>query len=374
MAGRRRRACRWVDHEPAQAAILDSMAFVPPPTADPVAVVDLARIEAARRELRGRVHETPILTSTSAAEAAATATGRRLAEGRLLAKAEHLQKTGSFKARAALAKLTALPDAARRAGIVTVTAGNAGQAYAWAARAAGVPATIVMPLGAVPAKVEACRGYGAEVVLAGRHVGETFEVAERIQRERGLTFCHPFDDPDVIAGNGSLGLEILEAVPDLDVLVVPVGGGGLISGVAAAVRQRAPEVRVFGVEPEGSNAVALAVAAGRPVEIVPRSIADGLGAPHAGVWTTPLVGHYVEGVVLVDDGEIVAALRFALERLKQVLEPAGAAGLAALLTGRVPYRDGDRVVVVLSGGNVDLAALGRLLGPPTEAEPDGGEA
>lgn len=338
-----------------------------PPTVDPVAGVDLGRIEAARSALRDRVHVTPILASTSAAEMIASATGRRLADGRLLCKAEHLQKTGSFKVRAALAKLAALPEAARRAGIVTVTAGNAGQAYAWAARASGARATIVMPLGAVEAKVEACRGYGAEVVLAGSHVGETFEAAEELRRERGLTFCHPFDDPDVIAGNGSLGLEILEAVPDVDAVVVPVGGGGLISGVAAAVGQRAPRVRVYGVEPEGSNAVALAVAAGRPVEIVPRSIADGLGAPHAGIWTTPLVRRYVEDIVLVTDAEIVAALRFALERLKQVLEPAGATGLAALLTGRIPVRDGERVVVVFSGGNVDVAALARLLGESSRA-------
>ncbi|HWP62873.1 MAG TPA: pyridoxal-phosphate dependent enzyme [Candidatus Binatia bacterium] len=331
------------------------------PERDPVAVLDLARIEGARRHLTDRVHVTPILGSASAARVAAEASGRRLADDRLLCKAEHLQKTGSFKVRAALAKLAALPETARRAGIVTVTAGNAGQAYAWAARTAAIPATIVMPLDAVGAKVEACRGYGAEVVLAGRHVGETFEAADRLVRERGLTFCHPFDDPDVIAGNGSLGLEILEAVPDLDVLVVPVGGGGLVSGIAAAVRQRAPGVRVYGVEPEGSNAVALARAAGHPVEIVPRSVADGLGAPHAGMWTTPLVRHYLEDIVLVSDTEILAALRFALERTKQVLEPAGAAGLAALLAGRIPYRDGERVVVVLSGGNVDLAALARLL-------------
>jgi threonine dehydratase len=221
--------------------------------------------------------------------------------------------------------------------------------------------TVVMPAGAVRSKVEACRGYGARVVLHGEHVGETFAEMERIRDEEGLTFVHPFDDPAVIAGNGTAGLELLEEVPDLDVLVVGVGGGGLISGVAAAAKALRPTIRVIGVEPERSNAMSLALERNEIVTIQPQSVADGLGAPFAGTWTLAVVRRYVDGIVLLDDATILAGLRFALERLKQVLEPAGAAALAAVLAGRVEIRDGERVAVVLSGGNVELGRLGELL-------------
>ena len=165
----------------------------------------------------------------------------------------------------------------------------------------------------------------------------------------------------VIAGNGSVGAEVLEDLPDVDVVVVGVGGGGLISGVAAAIREARPSVRVYGVEPETSDAVSQAMAAGHVVTIQPRSVADGLGAPFAGVWTLAMIQRYLEDVVLIDDATILAGLRFAVERLKQVVEPAGAAALAAVLAGRIPIRDGERVAVVLSGGNVAVERLGELL-------------
>ena len=203
--------------------------------------------------------------------------------------------------------------------------------------------------------------YGAEVILHGAHVGETFAEMERLRDERGLTFVHPFDDPEVIAGHGSIGLEILEDLPDVDVVVVGVGGGGLISGVAAAIKESRPATRVFGVEPTESNAVQLAIAAGEVVRIEPKSVADGLGAPFAGEWTLALTRRYLDGIVLLDDPTILAGMRFAAERMKQVLEPAGAAALAAVLFGRVPLRDGDRVCVVASGGNVEISRLGELL-------------
>jgi threonine dehydratase len=218
-----------------------------------------------------------------------------------------------------------------------------------------------MPEAAVRSKVDACLGYGAEVVLHGTRIAETFAEMERLRAERGLVLCHPFDDPDVIAGNGSLGLELLDDLPDVDLVVAGIGGGGLISGVAAAVKECRPSVRVVGVEPEDSNAMQLALAAGRPVTVHPKSVADGLGAPYAGEWTLPMCRRYLDGIVLVPDPEILAGMRFAVERLKQVLEPAGAAALAALLYGRVPVRPGDRVAVILSGGNVEVGRLGELL-------------
>ncbi|HEY6058860.1 MAG TPA: threonine/serine dehydratase [Candidatus Limnocylindrales bacterium] len=324
-------------------------------------VMTLERIVAARERLAGRVHRTPMLASSTAARIA-RAGGAELADGSLYAKAEHLQLTGSFKVRAARNRLAALGREERTAGVVTLSAGNAAQAYAWAGRDAGVRVTVVMPAAAVRSKVEACRGYGAEVILHGAHVGETWARVQELVAERGLTLVHPFDDPDVIAGNGSVGLEILEDVPDVDVVVVGVGGGGLISGVASALKESRPAVRVYGVEPERSNAVSVALEAGRVVQIDPVSVADGLGAPFAGRWTLPLVQHYVDGIVLLDDPTILAGLVFAAERMKQVLEPAGAAALAAVLFGRIPLRSGDRVCVVLSGGNVAIERLGEFIG------------
>lgn len=327
----------------------------------PEELVTLERILAAREVLADRVHRTPLLGSASAAAALQRASGVRAGDGRIHLKSEHLQKTGSFKVRGALARIAAMSAAERARGVVTVSAGNAAQAYAWAGAQAGVRVVVVMPAGAVRSKVDACVAYGAEVVLHGAHVGETFARMEELRAERGLTFAHPFDDPDVIAGNGSAGLEIVEDLPDVDVVVVGIGGGGLIAGVATAVRARRPGARIYGVEPEGSDAMARAVATGAIVRIQPVSVADGLGAPFAGRWTLPIVQREVEEVILVPDPVILAGLRFALERLKQVLEPAGAAALGALLFGRVPVRDGERICVVLSGGNVEISRLGDLV-------------
>jgi threonine dehydratase len=323
--------------------------------------VPLAEIEAAADRLRGRVHRTPILSSTTAADWIRRATGVAIADGRLNLKAEHLQKTGSFKARGMTNRFATLPPEARSRGTITLSAGNAGQACAWAGRAIGAPVTVVMPEGAVRSKVEACLGYGARVVLHGKHVGDTFAEMERIRDSEGLTFVPPFDDPMVIAGNGTAGLELVDELPDVDVVVVGVGGGGLISGIAAAVKARRPSARLIGVEPETSNAVSLALARNEIVSIQPRSVADGLGAPFAGRWTLAMTRRHLDGIVLLDDATILAGLRFALERLKQVVEPAGAAGLAALLAGRVELHDGERVAVVISGGNVEVGRLGELV-------------
>jgi threonine dehydratase len=324
-------------------------------------MVPLARIVETRVRISGRVHETPLLSSASAGALVQAVAGVPIADGRVFLKAEHLQKTGSFKTRATTARVAALRPEERAAGIVTISAGNAAQAYAWAARDGGVHATVVMPEGAVRSKVDACLGYGAEVVLHGAHVGEAFAEMERLRDARGLVVCHPFDDPDVIAGDGSVGLELLEALPDVDVVVVGVGGGGLISGIAAALKEQRPSVRVYGVEPVGSDAMRRAIEAEAPVRIEPHTVADGLGAPFAGDWTLPMCAHYLDGIVLLEDAEILSGVRFLVERAKQVVEPAGAAALAALLHGRIPLREGDRVAAVLSGGNVEVSALGELM-------------
>ena len=324
-------------------------------------LVPIEQIDAARQRLVGRVHRTPLLSSATAAAWTRVATGSRLRDDRLFLKAENLQKTGSFKPRGMTNKVATLPDDAKARGVITLSAGNAGQAYAWAGRSAGVAVTVVMPAGAVRSKVEACLGYGARVVLHGAHVGETFAEMERLRDAEGLEFVHPFDDPAVIAGHGSIGLEMLEDLPDLDVVVVGVGGGGLISGVAAALKERRPGIRVYGVEPELSNAMSLALEANEVVRIQPESVADGLGAPFAGVWTLAMCRRYLDDIVLLDDPTILAGMRFAVERLKQVLEPAGAAALAAVLAGRIPIQDGERVAVVMSGGNVEVGRLGALL-------------
>ncbi len=323
--------------------------------------VTLDRIVAARSAIDGHVQRTPLLSSRTAGRVVEHASGSSIRDGRVWLKAEHLQTTGSFKARAASSRVVALDARSRAAGIVTASAGNAGQAYAWAAREWGVAATVVVPRVANPSKVDACRGYGATVVHHGEHFGEAATEMERLAAERGRVVCHPYDDPDVIAGNGSVGLELLEDLPEVDLVVVPIGGGGLIAGVAAALKERRPAVRVIGVEPDTSDAMARALQAGRPVRIEPRSVADGLGAAQAGFWTLPLCARYLDAVVRIPDDEVLGGLRFAVERLKQILEPAGAAALAALLYGRVVVRDGEQVAAVLSGGNVDVSRLGELL-------------
>lgn len=324
-------------------------------------IVTLAEIEAARARLAGRVHRTPTMSSVTAATWTTAATGVRLGDDRLYLKPEHLQKTGSFKPRGTVNRISTLSDEARARGIITLSAGNAGQANAWAGRSAGVAVTVVMPAAAVRSKVDACLGYGARVILHGDHVGESFAEMERVRDAEELEFVHPFDDPAVIAGNGSIGLELLDDLPDLDVVVVGVGGGGLIAGVAAALKERRPSLRVYGVEPDRSNAVSIALERGEIVRIQPESVADGLGAPFAGVWTLAMCRRYLDDIILLDDRTILAGMRFAIERLKQVLEPAGAAALAAVLAGQIPIGEGERVAVVLSGGNVEVGRLGELL-------------
>jgi len=340
--------------------------------------IPLPDIQAAAERIRGSVAHTPLLHSRTAARWIAERHGIQLGgasgagssnrdaapgadQARIFLKAEHLQVTGSFKSRGAVNRVLSMTAEERARGIVTLSAGNHAGAVAYAAQAAGIPVTVVMPLGASRAKAEAAAGYGAIVELHGAHVGETFERLEHLRATHGYVFVPPFDDPYVIAGQGTIGLEILADLPDVDVVVAGVGGGGLLSGVAAAIKQAKPSVRVYGVEPTGSDAMTQGLGAGSPVSIRPVSIADGLGAPFAGAWTIDLFRRYVDAVMLVDDADIAAGMHFAMGRMKQLLEPAGAAALGALLAGAIPIRDGDVVCVIASGGNVDLDRLPILL-------------
>jgi threonine dehydratase len=312
-------------------------------------------LRAARERISAAVHRTPTVSSRSLTEQV----GRPV-----LLKCENLQKTGSFKVRGALNRILDLDDEARQRGVVTISAGNHAQAVAWAATRTGISSTVVMNAKASPTKARATEGYGGEVILQGT-VFEAFELALEVAETRGLTFLHAFDDPLIVAGAGTLGLEVLEDVPDAATVVVPIGGGGLISGVALAVAGVGPTTRVFGVEPEGAGAMRQSLNEGKAVTLDRvDTVADGLGAPMAGELNYEIVKRYVEDVILVSDTEILDAMAFILARAKLLTEPAGAAAVAALLAGRIPLSDGP-VVAVLSGGNLDMDRLPDLLAGTT---------
>ncbi len=316
-------------------------------------MLDLSAIRAARARIANRIHVTPTLSSTRIGARAGV---------RLFLKCENLQKTGSFKVRGALNKLSSLSDDERARGVITVSAGNHAQAMAWAAHSAGVHAVVVMPKPASPAKVEASRGYGAEVVLHGANGTESFPHALEMARERGLTFVHPFDDEWICAGAGTTGLELLEQVDDLDVVIVPIGGGGLISGVALAIKESNPRIRVYGIEPKGAASTRLSLDSGRAMRITSMTtIADGLAAPMTGELNYEVVKRYVDDVIVIDDDAIVEGVRQLLTNAKLLAEPAGAASVGALLARAVPVREGERVAAIVSGGNVDSAKLASIL-------------
>lgn len=323
-------------------------------------MVSLRDIEAARQRIGQRVHVTPLLTSH-------TLSRRVGAEVRL--KAENMQKTGSFKARGALNKIEQLSADEKARGIITVSAGNHAQGVAWAAAAAGVQATVVMAENATPSKVAATREYGATVILHGPSSVESFAEMDRLRAERGLTLVHPFDDPAVIAGQGTAALEVLDAWPEFgtgegDTAIVPVGGGGLIAGIATALKELRPGLRVVGVEPEGAASMAASIRDGHAVHLTHvETIADGLAAPFAGTLTYELVRRYVDEIVTLSDATILAGLYFLLERAKLLAEPAGAAATAALLSSAVRLPAGARAVVIVSGGNIDLSRLQAYLTP-----------
>lgn len=315
-------------------------------------MITLDDIRSAESCIRDRVHRTPLLGSQTLAA--------RAGAGRLSLKCENLQKTGSFKVRGVLNKLSTLNDAERARGVVGFSAGNHAQALAWCAHAAGVRCTVVMPATAPQSKVEASRGYGATVLQVPTSA-DAFKRARELTDTEGFTFVHPFDDDAIIAGGGTVALEILEHTDRVDLLVVPIGGGGLVAGATVAMRALSPHTRIVGVEPTGACGMRQSLDAGRALHIEsPSSIADGLAAPMAGEHTFEIVSRYVDDVVLVTDEEIGEAMTLLLSRCKLLAEGAGAAATAALIAGRIRVRDTENVVVMVSGGNVDLSRLTQL--------------
>lgn len=314
--------------------------------------IDIERIRAARARAAGVVKTTPLDPS---------ATFSTLCGTPIYLKLENLQKTGSFKVRGALNKIQLLDPAVRARGVITASAGNHAQGVAYAARLAGVAATVVMPEAASVSKMTATSGYGATVVLAGRDYAEAYSAAQSLAAERQLTYVPAFDDADVIAGQGTLGLEILEQLPDVDTIVVPVGGGGLLAGVISAVRGFGSQARIIGVQAAGASSLAPSLARGERVELeVVETIADGLATRSIGALPFSIIRGGVDAVVTVSDPEIADAVLLLLERAKTVAEGAGAVGLAACLAGRIGDAPG-RVVVVLSGGNIDTNLLDRII-------------
>jgi threonine dehydratase len=305
--------------------------------------VTLDDVLAARVAIGGRLHRTPTFSSRLLSEATSA---------RVHLKAELFQRTGSFKPRGVLTNLAGLSADEKARGVIGISAGNHAAALAYGAALEGVSALLVMWEGASAAKIEATRAYGAEVDLRASGPGEAFERLDELIADAGRTLVHPFDSPATIAGQGTVGLEIAKDVPDVDVVVVPIGGGGLIAGVATALKGVRPSICVIGVEPEGSNAMHLALEAGEPVRLDPVSVADGLNAPFAGANTVAIVRELVDEVVLVSEDELAGAMRFLYGRAKLACEPAGAAATAALLAGKVPHEQDESVVAVVSGGNV----------------------
>ncbi|HMV46828.1 MAG TPA: threo-3-hydroxy-L-aspartate ammonia-lyase [Blastocatellia bacterium] len=313
----------------------------------------------ARERIAGVAHRTPVLTSRQFNE---------LAGGEVFFKAENLQRAGAFKFRGAYNKLASLSEEERRRGVLAYSSGNHAQATALAAKLFGVPAVIVMPHDAPQIKVNGTRGYGAEVVFYNRYSENREGTGEQISRERGLVLVPPFDDPQIMAGQGTAALELMEEVPELDFLLTPCSGCGLLAGCAVAAKHLNPAIRIFGVEPEAANDTWQSKRKGEIVEIpIPKTIADGLQTPSPGKLTFPIVQELVEDILLVSDQELIETMRWMLERMKVLVEPSGAAAAAAVMRRKFDFA-GKRVGVVLSGGNVDLTKLSEYLkadGQPT---------
>ena len=320
------------------------------PQAQP-GVVTLDDIEQARKRLKGVAVATPVDRSRALSA---------LAEGEVFIKCENLQRTGSFKIRGAYNRISRLDGPQREAGVVAASAGNHAQGVALAATLSDISSMVFMPEAAPLPKVEATQRYGAEIRLTGKDIGEALEAAAEFAASEGRVLVHPFDHPHVIAGQGTVGCEIVEQLPDVETVVVPVGGGGLISGIAAAVKAYRPEVQMVGVQASGAASFPPSLEAGTPVTLDEMStIADGIAANCPGELTFAHVKEFVDEIVCVGDDDLAEALVFTAERMKLVLEPAGAAGVAAVMRGLVDLR--PPVVVVLSGGNIDPLLLLRVI-------------
>ena len=321
-------------------------------TAAPLVLPDFAAVQRAAARLQGIATRTPVMTSRTADEAS---------DARLFFKCENLQRMGAFKFRGAYNAIASLPDGVRQRGVIAFSSGNHAQGMALAGRLLGVPVTILMPLDAPEAKIAATRGYGAEVILFDRDSQDREALGRQIAGERGLSLIPPFDHPEVIAGQGTAAMELIEETGPLDLLLVCLGGGGLVSGCALAAHALSPGIRVIGVEPEAGNDAQQSLRAGHIVKIaVPKTIADGAQTAALGHYTFPLIQRDVADIVTVSDAELVDTMRFFAERMKLVVEPTGCLAAAAALTAKVPVR-GLRVGVIISGGNTDLASFCRLL-------------
>jgi threonine dehydratase len=318
----------------------------------PAAGVTLADIHAAM----GRIRDSIYLSPCARSEDLSQITGNSV-----YLKLDNLQRTGAFKERGALNKLLTLTEQERERGVIAASAGNHAQGLAYHAGRHGIRAQIVMPLTTPLIKVSATKGYGAEVVLHGANYDEACEEAIRRSGQFGMTFIHPFDDEVVIAGQGTMGLEIMQQVPDIEAVVAPIGGGGLIAGVACAVKETNPNVRVIGVQPARLPSMKAAVAEGHPVTLSPAAtIADGIAVRRAGEKTLPLVQKYVDEIVTVDEEEIANAILLLLEHEKTLAEGAGAAAIASLINHKTPLK-GKKVAVLVCGGNIDVSLLSRIM-------------
>lgn len=311
-----------------------------------------SRIHNAASVLTGIIHRTSVDYSRTFSD---------ITGSHIYFKTENMQKTGSFKIRGAYYKISRLNKEQRKKGVVTASAGNHAQGVAYAATMAGIKSSVVMPVTAPIAKVEATRKYGAEVLLVGQGYDEAYSYAQELQKETGATFIHGFDDPDIIAGQGTVGLEVLEQIPNTDAIILPVGGGGLIAGISLAVKSQRPEIKVIGVQAEGAPAMSISYRSRCWQESTDAcTLADGIAVRRPGKLTYELIYRHVDDVVTVNDEEIARAITMLLERSKMVVEGAGAAGLAALMQGRVAM-PGANVVVVLSGGNIDINTVSILI-------------
>jgi len=318
-------------------------------------MVGLAEIKAARENITGFVHRTPLLSS----QTINSATGKSL-----WFKAECFQKTGSFKARGASNKIKTLASQ-KVNGVITISSGNHGQATAYVAGRLGIPAVIFVPDGTPQPKIDAARAYGAEVIIGGdlNNVEPLIEKAFAMAAERNLEPIHPFEDPLIIAGQGTLGLEILDDLPDVDIVTVPVGGGGLLAGVAVALKQSRPNIKVYGIGPVNASSMYTSYHNKKMETLhdMPQTIADGIRTPMVSQVTLEHALKYVDDIITVTDDEIATAMKLAWSRLKVVVEPSGASPLAAVISGKVPVPQGAKVVCVFSGGNVDFKKVAKIL-------------
>jgi len=308
-------------------------------------------VTAAARRIEGAAHRTPVLTSTTADQ---------MTGARLFFKAENFQRMGAFKFRGGYNALSQFDAAQRKGGVIAYSSGNHAQAIALSAKILGLKAVIIMPEDAPAIKLAATRGYGAEVVLYDRYTQDRDEIGNRLAAERGMTLIPPYDHPHVMAGQGTAALELIEETGPLDVLIVPVGGGGLMSGCALVARALSPGCRIIGVEPQAGNDAQRSLACGRIVHIdTPRTIADGAQTQHLGNFTFPVLRALVDEIVTASDSELVEAMKFFAGRMKILVEPTGCLGAAAAFSGRLGLA-GKKVGIVLSGGNVDLARFAEL--------------